>query len=151
MITFMPCNVFERIWYSEFILVKSLGIEILNIGCTATATLNEIFPNFKLKCDFYWYLGKRNHCMIWTIGMRVNLPNSCTFIFELECLKQRKKFVNRVDILGEQVILAFFVYICTGMLETDQEYWVPYFLIRCGRVMADNIAYAKFRKSLLIW
>ena len=22
---------------------------------------------------------------------------------------------------------------------------------RCGRVMADNIAYAKFRKSLLIW
>ena len=82
--------------------------------------------------------------------MRVNLPNSCTFIFELECLKQRKKFVNRVDILGEQVILAFFVYICTGMLETDQEYWVPYFLIRCGRVMADNIAYAKFRKSLLI-
>ena len=23
--------------------------------------------------------------------------------------------------------------------------------IRCGRVMADNIAYAKFRKTLLIW
>ena len=23
--------------------------------------------------------------------------------------------------------------------------------IRCGRVMADNIAYAKFRKNLLIW
>ena len=26
-----------------------------------------------------------------------------------------------------------------------------YVHIRCGRVMADNIAYAKFRKSLLIW
>ena len=26
-----------------------------------------------------------------------------------------------------------------------------YINIRCGRVMADNIAYAKFRKSLLIW
>ena len=54
-------------------------------------------------------IGKRSHCMIWTIGMRVNLPNSCTFIFELECLKLLKKFVNRVDILGEQVILAFFL------------------------------------------
>ena len=26
-----------------------------------------------------------------------------------------------------------------------------YSTFRCGRVMADNIAYAKFRKSLLIW
>jgi hypothetical protein len=28
-------------------------------------------------------------------------------------------------------------------------FWV--ISIRCGRVMTDNIAYAKFRKSLLIW
>ena len=30
MITFVPCNIFERIWYSEFILDKSnLYIRIL--------------------------------------------------------------------------------------------------------------------------
>ena len=37
-------------------------------------------------------------------------------------------------------------------LATNQNWYILIWLYsRCGRVMADNIAYAKFRKSLLIW
>ena len=90
-------------------------------------TLVEICP-FITSC--FWGPARWSYC-----NDHKNASDS------LSTYQALSKFWVRKKICDDPTASTRYTVLCTSST----------YIVRCGRVMADNIAYAKFRKNLLIW
>ena len=121
--------------------------------------LNEWFSILKDR----WFLNPDTVHQKWTNffyainDKQISISRSCyrcNKITKTRIQISRQNWNVFVSDINRQIIIQLTYQILTNddqMLILCLSYFITTVCTRCGRVMADNTAYAKFRKTLLIW